>query len=167
VRRFNHLYGEVFPEPETLLTETYKIFGTDGRKMSKSYNNAIFPNDPPEVVEKKMLTMMTDPARKRRSDSGSPDICPLFLSYRVIYSDEETLAWVREGCATAGIGCIECKKSVIPKVLARLEPIRKKRGELEDEEGLVETILREGEERALAVAASTMEEARRAMKLST
>ncbi len=166
VRRFNHLYGEVFPEPETLLTETPKILGTDGRKMSKSYNNAIFPNDPPEVVEKKMLTMITDPARKRRSDSGNPDICPLFLSYHTIYSDDETTAWVREGCTTAGIGCIECKKSVIPKVLSRLEPIRERRAELEREKGLVETILREGEARALAVAAPTMEEVRRAMKLS-
>ena len=166
VRRFNNLYGEVFPEPETLHTETPKLYGTDGRKMSKSYNNAIFPTDAPEVVEKKMVTMMTDPARKRRNDPGNPDLCPLFVSYHTIYSDEERRAWVREGCTTAGIGCIECKKSVIPKVLARLEPIRAKRAELEGEKGLVDTILKEGEERARAVVTGTMEEVRRAMKLA-
>ncbi len=123
-RRFNNFYGEVFPEPATLLTDAPKLLGTDGRKMSKAYNNAIYLSDEPGVVEKKMLTMMTDPARKRRDDPGNPDICPVFLSFHLLYSDELTKGWVRQGCTTAGIGCIECKKSVIPRVLELLGPIR-------------------------------------------
>ncbi|MBI5468955.1 MAG: tryptophan--tRNA ligase, partial [Deltaproteobacteria bacterium] len=130
-RRFNNFYGPVFPEPETLLTSAPKVLGTDGRKMSKSYNNAIFLSDPPAEVEKKILGMMTDTARKRRTDPGNPEVCPLYLTFHILYSDEKTRAWVKEGCTTAGIGCTECKRSVIPKVLAMLEPIRKRRAGLE------------------------------------
>ncbi len=166
VRRFNHLYGRIFPEPKTLLTDTPKILGTDGRKMSKSYNNAIFLSDPPEVVEKKILTMMTDPARKRRQDKGNPEVCPVFLSYHKIYSNEDTIDWVKRGCTTAGIGCIECKRSVIPKVISRLEPIRIKREEISKDTGLVNRILKIGDERARAVASPVMDEVRGAIKLA-
>jgi tryptophanyl-tRNA synthetase len=164
-RRFNHFYGGVFPEPETLLTDAPKLLGTDGRKMSKAYNNAIYLSDKPEVIEKKMLTMMTDPARKRRDDPGNPDICPLFLSFHKLYSDEKTMGWVREGCVTAGIGCIECKKSVIPKVLERLRPIQKRRDEISKDRDMIFSVLKEGSLKAAEEAARTMVEVRRAMAL--
>lgn len=164
-RRFNHFYGEVFPEPETLLTAVPKVLGTDGRKMSKSYNNAIFLSDPPAEVEKKILYMMTDTARKRRTDPGTPDVCPFFITFHILYSDEKTIEWVREGCTKASIGCTDCKRSVIPKVLALLEPIQKKRAELEKDPELVWNILKTGSEKAAKVAGETMEHARAAMGL--
>ncbi|HLE19052.1 MAG TPA: tryptophan--tRNA ligase [Syntrophales bacterium] len=162
-RRFNFLYGEVFPEPETLLTAIPKVLGTDGRKMSKSYNNAIFLSDPPEEIEKKILTMMTDTARKKRTDVGNPNLCPLFLTFHNLYSDENTINWVREGCTKALIGCIECKKSVLPKVLANIEPVQKRRKELEAQPGQITGILSEGAKRAQPIAAATMKEVRAAM----
>ncbi|MCC6502217.1 MAG: tryptophan--tRNA ligase [Deltaproteobacteria bacterium] len=164
-RRFNHFYGEVFPEPETLLTSIPKVLGTDGRKMSKSYNNSIFLSDPPAEAEKKMLTMMTDTARKKRTDTGSPDLCPFYQTFHSLYSDEKTLEWVKEGCTTASIGCIECKKSVIPKVLAALEPIQLKRRELEADPARIAEILNEGTKKASAVARETMTHVRHAMGL--
>ncbi len=164
-RRFNHLYGEFFPEPQTLLTKSPKVLGTDGRKMSKSYDNAVLISDAPEVIEKKMLTMVTDTARKKRTDPGNPDICPLYLTFHVLYSDSKTLDWVREGCTTAGIGCIECKKSVIPKVLERLEPVQKKRAELEKAPDYLQDVLKAGNEKASAIAAETMIGVRKAMGL--
>lgn len=164
-RRFNFFYGEVFPEPETLLTAIPKVLGTDGRKMSKSYNNAIFLSDPPEEIEKKILTMMTDTARKKRTDVGNPDLCPLFLTFHNLYSDEKTIGWVREGCTKALIGCIECKKSVIPKVLAGIEPVQKRRKELEAAPEQINEILNEGANKARPIAAATMQQVRAAMGL--
>ncbi len=164
-RRFNYFYGELFPEPETLLTDAPKVLGTDGRKMSKAYNNAVYLSDPPDVVKKKILTMMTDPARKRRQDPGNPDICPLFLTFHKFYSDEKTIAWVRKGCTTAGIGCIECKQSVIPKVLERLKPIQEKREELSKDRERIWSVLKEGSRRAGAVAEKTILDVRKAMAL--
>ncbi len=162
-RRFNHLYSEVFPEPQTMLTKVPKILGTDGRKMSKSYNNAVFLSDEPKVVEEKLLHMITDTARKKRSDAGSPDLCPFFLTYHALLSDEEALSRVREGCTKALIGCIECKKSVIPKVLTLLEPMQKKRKELEKNPGMVDAVLERGNIAASRIASSTMRQARAAM----
>ncbi len=166
-RRFNHFYGEVFPEPQTILTSQPRVLGTDGRKMSKSYNNAIFLSDPPDAVERKMLHMMTDTARKRRSDPGNPDVCPLFITFHLLYSDEPTIQWVREGCTGALIGCTECKRSVIPRVLAMLEPVRKRRAEFEKDPGGVEAILEEGSMKAREAAEATMAEARKAIGLET
>lgn len=165
-RRFNHFYGEVFPEPKTMLTEVPKALGTDGRKMSKSYNNAVFLSDTPEVVTQKLLQMVTDTARKKRTDAGNPDVCPVFITFHAIYSDEATKAWVRQGCVSASIGCIECKKSVIPKVIEALEPIRQRRLELEKQPEAVKQALAKGTERARAVASATMAEVKKAMKLS-
>jgi tryptophanyl-tRNA synthetase len=164
-RRFNHLYGKLFPEPETLLTEAPKLLGTDGRKMSKAYNNAIYLSDPPDDIEKKILTMVTDPARKRRHDPGNPDICPLFLTFHKLYSDEKTIGWVREGCTTAGIGCIECKKAVIPKVLERLRPIQERRIQIIKDREMVWSVLKQGGKKARAVARKTMLGVRSAMAL--
>lgn len=165
-RRFNNFYGPVFPEPATLLTASPKMLGTDGRKMSKSYNNSIFLSDAPEVIEKKMLQMMTDTARQRRTDKGNPDVCPLFITFHTIYSDPETIGWVREGCTTAGIGCTECKRSVIPKVLEMIAPVQKKRAELERDRAYIDSVLDHGAEVAGEVASATMAEVRKAMSLA-
>lgn len=156
-RRFNYLYGETFPEPKTLLTPAQRFLGTDGRKMSKSYDNSIYISDEPSVIDKKIRTMQTDPARMRRTDPGDPDICPVFESFHKFYSNEETKTWVREGCTTAGIGCIDCKKSVIEKVLESLEPIQKRREELSKDPDAIISILKDGDNRAIEVARSTME----------
>ncbi len=164
-RRFNNFYGPVFPEPQTLLTASPKVLGTDGRKMSKSYNNAILLSDAPDVIEKKMLQMMTDTARKRRTDAGNPDVCPLFITFHTVYSDPKTIEWVREGCTKALIGCTECKKAVIPKVLAMIEPVQKKRAELEGRPQYLDSVLEEGSDRARKLAQQTMVEVRKAMSL--
>jgi len=164
-RRFNNFYGPVFPEPETLLTQAPKILGTDGRKMSKSYNNAIFLTDEPRAVEQKILRMVTDTARKRRTDTGNPDVCPFFITYHNLYSGPADIAWVRDGCTTASIGCTECKHSVIPKLLADLEPIQARRREYERAPEIADVILKDGSRRAHEVANATMHEVRRAMGL--
>ncbi|MEK7773409.1 MAG: tryptophan--tRNA ligase [Deltaproteobacteria bacterium] len=165
-RRFNHLYGDVFPEPQTLLTSVPKVLGTDGRKMSKSYNNAVLLSDPPEAIEKKLLGMMTDTARKRRNDPGNPDVCPFYSTFHTLYPDEGTMEWAREGCVKASIGCTDCKRSVIPRVLAAVEPIRRKRAELEKDPSIVDAILKDGMQRASTTAGETMAVVRKAMGLA-
>jgi len=163
-RRFNNLYGAVFPEPDALLTEVPKIPGTDGRKMSKSYNNAVFLSDSAKDVDTKLSRMMTDPRRARRHDPGEPNDCPAFNLHRV-YCTPEEIDYVTTGCRTAGIGCLECKKVMIKHVNAELEPIRARRAELDGQPELVDDVLAEGNERARAVATVTMKEVRAAMKL--
>jgi len=165
-RRFNHLYGPVFPEPETLLTEVPKVLGTDGRKMSKSYDNAVFLSDPPEVMEKKLLQMVTDTARKRKTDPGDPKLCPFYQTYHALYPDKERLKWVDEGCKGALIGCIECKRSVIPEVIAEMAPIQARRAELARKAAYVASVLEKGRERAGGEAAKVMSEVRVAMGLN-
>jgi len=164
-RRFNHLYGHVFPEPETLLTDVPKVLGTDGRKMSKSYDNAVFLTDPPGVMEKKLLQMVTDTARKRRKDPGNPDLCPFYQTYHALYPDKERQKWVHEGCRGALIGCIECKRSVIPEVLEEMRPIQERRRALGEDPGRAASALEEGGERARREAAAVMEEVRTAMNV--
>jgi tryptophanyl-tRNA synthetase len=163
-RRFNHLYGEVFPEPFPQLTESPRLPGTDGRKMSKSYRNEIQLSEDPASIRKKVLTMVTDPARIRRTDPGDPDKCPVFDLHRV-FTDAEGRAWVREGCTSAGIGCIDCKNRLLDGVVPRIEPIFEKRVALEGNPGRVKEILVEGSRRARRIAAATMEEVRQAMRL--
>ncbi len=161
-RRFNHLYGEVFPEPEALLTEFPKVPGVDGRKMSKSYDNAIYLSDPPEMVEQKLRTMMTDPARKRRTDAGEPELSPVYQLHKVFSSKEEQEE-VAHGCRTAGIGCIDCKKILIKNVFRIMEPIWKKRSELTTDPDLLSDVLKKGTEKARKEAQETMEIVREAM----
>jgi tryptophanyl-tRNA synthetase len=163
-RRFNRLYAEVFPEPAALLTEAPKIPGTDGRKMSKSYNNAVFLSDTPAEVDAKLSRMMTDPRRVRRTDPGDPNDCPAFNLHR-IYCTPEEIDYVSKGCRSAGIGCLECKKIMIKHVLADLEPIQARRAELEQRPGEVSAVLEAGNRRAQAAAAETMAEVRSAMKI--
>jgi tryptophanyl-tRNA synthetase len=164
VRRFNNFYGPVFPEPKTLLTATPRVPGTDGRKMSKSYNNAVFLKDPPDEVRKKIKPMVTDPARVRRTDPGNPDICPVFDLHKA-FSPPETRAWAAEGCRTAGIGCLDCKGKLIDHLLHRLEEIHARRPEFAARPDTVWDILKAGSVRAREVARATMEDVRAAMKI--
>ena len=164
VRRFNHLYGEVFPEPQTLLTEAKRIPGTDGRKMSKSYGNAIYLKDDPETLKQKLRPMLTDPARKRRSDPGEPDICPVFDLHRA-FSPDATREWAKSGCRTAGIGCLDCKARLSEHMLEKLAAIHARRPELAARPDSVWDILLEGSKRARAVAEATLDEVRAAMKI--
>ena len=154
----------ILPEPQVLLTATPKVPGTDGRKMSKSYGNTIGLREDPEEVAKKLKTMQTDPARVRRTDPGDPDKCPVFDLHR-IYSSTEVQDWASKGCRSAGIGCLECKKPLIDKVVEEISGIRKRAQEFEDNPELVRGIIAEGSERARDAARQTMEEVRQAMGL--
>jgi tryptophanyl-tRNA synthetase len=164
-RRFNHLYGEVFPEPEPLLSEAPKIAGLDGRKMSKSYNNAVFLSEPEKDVEAKLSRMMTDPRRVRRTDPGDPADCPAYQSLHRIYCTPDELAWVDRGCKSASIGCLECKKVMIRHVIEELRPIQERRREIDARPSRVDEVLEEGNRKARAVAAETMERVRAAVRL--
>jgi tryptophanyl-tRNA synthetase len=165
VRRFNNLYGDVFPEPQTLLTQARRIPGTDGRKMSKSYGNAIFLKDDPATVREKLRTMVTDPARKRRTDPGDPEVCPVFDLHEA-FSPPETQEWSAAGCRSAGIGCLDCKKALADHMLQRLSRIHERRPELEKRPDTVWDILVDGSRKAREVAEATMEEVRAAMKIA-
>jgi tryptophanyl-tRNA synthetase len=159
VRRFNQLYQPIFPEPEVLLTEAQKVPGLDGRKMSKSYGNAVFLSDTPQEIDQKLSRMMTDPARVRRSDPGEPEKCPAFQLHK-IYCTPEEIEQVSVGCRTAGIGCLECKKVMIKHVIDDLAPFREKRAHYEKKPAEVEKILAEGTGVAQQAAAATMMEVR-------
>ena len=163
-RRFNHFYGNVFPEPETILTETPKILGIDRRKMSKSYNNAIFLSDSPKEISAKVARMITDPQRERRSDPGNPDVCNVF-DFHKLYTDPQLVQEIDAQCRTAGIGCVECKQKMAEGLIAALEPIREKRAYYESRPDLVDDIMTEGSNRARRTAKRTMEEVRAAIKI--
>jgi tryptophanyl-tRNA synthetase len=164
-RRFNTLYGAIFPEPQGLTTRMARLPGTDGRKMSKSYGNAINLADDAGTIRTKILTMVTDPARKRRSDPGNPDICPVFDFHRA-FSDDATRATVDTGCRTAGIGCVDCKKMLLAHLEPALTPFQERRRELSAHPEQVREILKEGARRARREAGETMTLVRRAMGLA-
>jgi tryptophanyl-tRNA synthetase len=167
-RRFNGFYGEakaVFPEPQSLLTPAPKLPGTDGRKMSKSYGNTVLLTDPEPVVRQKLKTMVTDPARVRRSDPGNPDVCPVGDLHK-IFSDPATMAQVNEGCRSARIGCIECKSWAADALLNLLNPMQQRRKKFEENPRLAWDILEAGSERARQAAGETMEDVRAAMGMS-
>jgi len=161
-RRFNNYYGSVFPEPEALLSPSPRVPGTDGRKMSKSYDNAILLDEDPASIEKRLGRMVTDPRRARRTDPGDPKDCPAFRLHQIYCTSEEIEA-VTEGCRTAGIGCLDCKKVMIKHVVAALAPLREKRAELAAEPERIREILRAGTERAQSMARETMQEVREAV----
>ncbi len=168
-RRFNGFYKysgrDVFPEPQPLLTPAAKVPGTDGRKMSKSYGNTILLSEPEPSLRQKLKTMVTDPARVRRSDPGNPDVCPVGDLHK-IFSNQETLAKVDAGCRSAGIGCIECKGWAADAMVTRLAPIQQRRKKYEDDPKRVWDILEAGSARAATVAEATMNEVREAMHMS-
>ena len=154
-RRFNNLYGEVFPEPDALLTQFPKVPGVDGRKMSKTYGNCIFLSDSPKEVDQKIRTMTTDPQRIKRTDKGDPELSPVFQLHRVFSSKDEQEE-VAEGCRTADIGCIDCKKVLIKNLMTVLEPIWERRAELLDNPAKLEDIISTGSDKAQRAAADTM-----------
>ena len=177
-RRFNGFYPRaikagdkdrqrtyVFPEPQALLTPSPKLPGTDGRKMSKSYGNSILMSDPEPAIRQKLKTMVTDPARVRRTDPGNPDVCPVGDVHK-IFSSSDTLQKVYAGCRTAGIGCIECKSWAADALVSVLNPMQERRRHYEQNPREVWELLEEGAIRARRVAEFTMEEVRAAMKMS-
>ncbi|MCS6785459.1 MAG: tryptophan--tRNA ligase, partial [Thiobacillaceae bacterium] len=166
-RLYGYLEGGgkmILTEPEALLTPASKMPGLDGQKMSKSYNNTIALREDPEVIRKKIRTMPTDPARIRRSDPGNPDRCPVWQFHQV-YSGAEVKTWVRAGCTTAGIGCVECKQPVIDAVLQELAPIQERARVLAEDPDSVRNIIADGCERARDLARETLREVRAAMGL--
>jgi tryptophanyl-tRNA synthetase len=163
-RRFNSLYKPVFPEPKEHLTKFPKVLGTDGKKMSKSYGNTINLSDAEPVVRQKLKTMVTDPARVKRTDKGNPDVCPVF-EFHKIFSAPATIAQIDRDCRTAAIGCIDCKKMVADAMVARMTPIWEGRARLNAKPGQVEEIVRDGSARAAAVARRTLEEVNDAMNI--
>ena len=166
-RLFGYLEGGgklILAEPKALLTEASRMPGLDGQKMSKSYGNTIALREDPKSVEKKIRTMPTDPARVRRTDVGNPDKCPVWQLHQV-YSDEATRKWAREGCTTAGIGCIECKQPVIKAVIREQVPMFERAQKYLDDPTLVKNILEDGCEKAGKLAEETMRDVRAAMGL--
>jgi tryptophanyl-tRNA synthetase len=154
----------ILREPEALLTPASKMPGLDGQKMSKSYKNTISLRESPDAVSEKLRTMPTDPARVRRTDPGNPDICPVWQLHEV-YSTAGVKDWVRSGCTSAGIGCLDCKQPIIDSILAELEPLQARAQEFQQNPARVRTILSQGTEAAREVARETLEEVRRVMGL--
>jgi len=163
-RRFNRLYGDVFPEPKGLVMPAARVPGTDGRKMSKSYNNAVELTDEPDVIYNKLSRMVTDPRRVRRTDPGDPKDCPAFRLHE-IYCTPEERAELTVGCKTASIGCVDCKKVMIGHLTAELDPIRKRRIELGKRPGVAAEVLEAGARKANEAADRTLAEAKEAMGL--
>jgi tryptophanyl-tRNA synthetase len=155
----------ILPEPEVLLTATPKVTGLDGRKMSKSYGNTIGLREDPDAVAAKLKTMQTDPARVRRTDPGDPDKCPVWDLHK-LYSSAETLKWVDQGCRSAGIGCLECKKPLIERVVDEIAGMRQRAQEYEDNPDLVRGLIAEGCEKAREVASQTLDDVKQAIGLS-
>ena len=164
VRRFNYLYGQVFVEPQSILTETPKILGLDRRKMSKSYQNGISLSDSPETVRKRVGEMITDPQRMRKSDPGDPDVCNVF-SFHKMYSPVETVDEVNRECRVAGIGCVACKKKMAENLAAFLAPIYENRRDLAENPAIVDEIIAAGDAKARETARATMAQAREAMHI--
>ncbi|MDE0034059.1 MAG: tryptophan--tRNA ligase [Deltaproteobacteria bacterium] len=164
VRRFNSFYGPVFPEPEVLLTETQRLPGLDGRKMSKSYGNSVLLSDSPETIDRKLSRMVTDTARARRTDPGEPEKCPAFNLHK-IYCTPEEIQEVSEGCRSAGIGCLDCKKVMIRHVVDDLAPFREKKAYYDNRPDDIRDVIAEGNRVAGEQAEATMSEVRSALTL--
>jgi tryptophanyl-tRNA synthetase len=163
-RRFNSLYTTVFPEPKEYLTKFPKVLGTDGRKMSKSYHNTINLSDTEPVVRQKLKTMVTDPARVRRTDKGNPDICPVY-DFHKIFSSENVIKQIDTDCRTATIGCIDCKRQVADAMVERFSPMWETRATFSARPKQTQEVVEEGRKRAATVASETMAEVKEAMKI--
>ena len=163
-RRFNSLYAPVFPEPKEQLTQFPKVLGTDGRKMSKSYGNTINLSDTEAEVRQKLKTMVTDPARVRRTDKGNPDVCPVY-DFHKIFSSEPVKKQVNTDCRTAAIGCIDCKRQVADAMVEHLSPMWERRAVLTAHPGQTKEIVESGRQRASTVASKIMTEVKDAMKI--
>ncbi|MEK6744159.1 MAG: tryptophan--tRNA ligase [Nitrospirota bacterium] len=163
-RRFNAFYGDVLPEPQPLLTQYPKLLGTDGRKMSKSYNNCLYLSDTPEEITKKVMAMITDPARVRRQDPGNPDICPLYTLDQ-IFAPKEWCAHVKRECPKAGIGCVDDKRELLKHLLEYLRPLQERRQALIADPKKVAEIIAAGSAKARVIAKETLARVQDAMKL--
>jgi tryptophanyl-tRNA synthetase len=163
-RRFNSLYTPVFPEPKEHLTQFSKVLGTDGRKMSKSYGNTINVSDTEPEVRQKLKTMVTDPARIRRTDKGNPDVCPVY-DFHKIFSSQNVIKQVDTDCRTAAIGCIDCKRQVADAMVERFSPMWERRAALTAHPGQTKEIVESGRQRASTLASKTMAEVKDAMKI--
>jgi len=164
VRKFNHIYKEdFFPEPEALLTQTKRLLGLDGRKMSKSYNNFISLSEEPQEIRKKIQGMFTDPQRIRLSDAGHPHKCNVFSYYAVFFP--EVKKELEESCSKSKIGCTECKKQLAEKIIGLLAPLRDKRQQLEKEKDKITDILNEGSKNAALVAQKTISRVKELLKM--
>lgn len=164
-RRFNFLYGPVFPEPDAVLTQTPKILGLDRRKMSKSYGNAIYLSEDVEQIQAKVMQMITDPQRARRADPGNPDVCNVF-EFHKLYTANDTVARINTQCRAAEIGCVECKKIMAANLIQALAPIQEKRRYYQDRPEMVREIIEAGSDKARQVARLTMQEVREAIKIN-
>ncbi len=162
-RRFNYLFGEVFPEPEGKLTKAKVLPGTDGRKMSKSYNNTIALSDDPETVRKKVMSMITDPARIKKDDPGHPDVCAVYSFHKVF--NETEVQQIECQCKEGSIGCVQCKRNLAAKMAEKLTPIYDKRQELLNKPEYIREVIENGNTNARIAAKKTMEEVRRAIKI--
>ena len=161
VRRFNHLYGETFEEPEAVLSEMPRIPGTDGRKMSKSYNNYIALDDPPEEMRLKIMSMVTDPARRTRKDPGDPDKCSVYELHMIYTADR--LEEIGDKCRSAGWGCVECKEILAERLVESLHPFQERRKELQARPGQAWEVLAEGLKKVKPIAGEVLAEVRRRM----
>lgn len=162
-RRFNFLFGEVFPEPAAKLTKAKVLPGTDGRKMSKSYNNTIALSDDPETVRKKVMAMITDPARIRKDDPGHPEVCAVFAFHKVF--NEEGVQETEALCKAGGIGCVQCKRNLAAKMAQTLTPIYEKRLDLVKRPEYIREVVENGNTNARKIAQKTMSDVRKAMKI--
>ena len=163
-RRFNFLYGELFPVPEPLLAEVPKLLGIDGRKMSKSYDNAIFISDSGEELARKVAAMFTDPQRQRRSDPGRPELCNVF-TFHQLYSPQQTVDEIPTACRSAAIGCIECKKRLAAAIASGMRPVHERRDRYLDHPEEVRAVIEDGNVRASRIARETLAEVRDRMKI--
>lgn len=162
-RRFNFLYGEIFPEPQPLLTKAKVLPGLDGRKMSKSYNNTIALSDSPEDIKKKVSTMITDPARIRKDDPGHPEVCAVYAFHKVF--NEGEVAAIDEQCRGGKIGCVQCKRNLAEKMVEYMTPIYERRQQLLKKPEIIREVINKGNENARKVAEQTMQDVRSAMKI--
>ncbi|MDD5354653.1 MAG: tryptophan--tRNA ligase, partial [bacterium] len=163
VRRFDQFFGNVLPEPQALLTDVPRLLGTDGRKMSKSYNNAIYIADTQDEIKRKIMAMVTDPQRLRPTDLGHPDICSVFAYHKIFTLDQ--LAEIKEKCIKGQRGCVECKKILLENVLKFLAPVQEKRKMYEQDLPHIDKVLQEGTAKAQEFARATMAEVKKAVRL--
>jgi len=162
-RRFNNLYGEVFPEPQPLLTKSKVLPGLDGRKMSKSYGNTISLSDSPDEIGKKVMTMITDPERIRKNDPGHPEVCSVFSFHKVFSEDE--IQDIEQNCKGGLIGCVQCKRNLANRMKEYMAPIHERRQKILQNPGIIREVVESGSSKAKAAAQETMEKVRAAMKI--
>jgi len=162
-RRFNFIYGKIFPEPQPLLTKAKVLPGLDGRKMSKSYGNTINLSDSPDIIKQKVSTMITDPARIRKNDPGHPEVCSVFAFHKVF--NEAMVPEVEEQCTGGKIGCVQCKKNLAAKMIEYMEPIYERRQKILSNPQIIREVVEEGNKKASVVAADTMKDVRKAMNM--